>query len=376
MIKSSRLLTLYFARQFAFYTVMAIFLFCALIYIVEFLDVIRRSARVPDLSFVILAKMAFFKMPEAGQKIIPFAILFAAMFSFWRLTKSSELIVARAHGLSIWQLMAPFLMVAFMAGVIATAFINPAASIMLSKFDRLEQRYFAKENALVTLSRTGIWLRQFNLESAQDEKKKSERPYIIFHAKRFDPQKWLFHDVSGYYLDADGRLLNQIEAKQSYLNNGQWQLQDVTGFDETGRPVAFKAKNIPTSLTKNEIENSFASPETLSFWQMPDYISLMKDMGFSAARLQSYFQQLLAQPFLFMAMVLLAACVSLRMQRQGGAMQMMMLGVSIGFIIFFMDSVMVAFGISQKIPIVLAAWTPTFVTFLLGVTVLLHLEDG
>jgi lipopolysaccharide export system permease protein len=41
-----------------------------------------------------------------------------------------------------------------------------------------------------------------------------------------------------------------------------------------------------------------------------------------------------------------------------------------------MSNVVYALGLSSSIPVVLAAWTPAGVSMLLGVSTLLHLEDG
>src|SRR5690606_16642374 len=133
---------------------------------------------------------------------------------------------------------------------------------------------------------------------------------------------------------------------------------------------------LPTELTARKIEESFADPETISFWHIPEYLRIMTETGFPGTRLAIHFQALLAQPFLLAAMILLAATFSLRPQRFGGTGAMITLGVSVGFFIFFMESILQAFGISQKIPVSLAAWTPAIVSLLLGTTALLHTEDG
>ena len=75
-------------------------------------------------------------------------------------------------------------------------------------------------------------------------------------------------------------------------------------------------------------------------------------------------------------MVLLAATFSLRPARFGGTGALIALGVGAGFFVFFMENMLGAFGASQKIPAFLAAWTPAVVSLLLGLTALLHLEDG
>ena len=85
---------------------------------------------------------------------------------------------------------------------------------------------------------------------------------------------------------------------------------------------------------------------------------------------------MLARPFLFCAMVLVAATFSLRMQRRGGAVMLLVSGVAVGFLLYFVSDIVFALGLSNKIPVLLAAWTPAGVSMIFGVSMLLHLEDG
>ena len=75
-------------------------------------------------------------------------------------------------------------------------------------------------------------------------------------------------------------------------------------------------------------------------------------------------------------MVLIAATFSLRMQRRGGTTLMIAAGVASGFTLFLLSNVVFALGQSATIPVNLAAWTPAGVSWLLGTTLLLYLEDG
>ena len=96
----------------------------------------------------------------------------------------------------------------------------------------------------------------------------------------------------------------------------------------------------------------------------------------SAERHRLHFNVLLARPFLFCAMVLVAATFSLRMQRRGGATLMIVSGVAAGFLLYFLSDIVFALGLAAKIPVLLAAWTPTGVSMIFGASMLLHLEDG
>jgi lipopolysaccharide export system permease protein len=75
-------------------------------------------------------------------------------------------------------------------------------------------------------------------------------------------------------------------------------------------------------------------------------------------------------------MVLIAATFSLRMTRRGKTGLMVAGGVLVGFVLYFISDLTYALGLSGAIPPILAAWTPTGVSLLLGVSLLFHLEDG
>jgi len=75
-------------------------------------------------------------------------------------------------------------------------------------------------------------------------------------------------------------------------------------------------------------------------------------------------------------MILLAACVALRQQRQGQTFVFLIIGVMTGFIVFIMSNFLQVLGTSHQLPVFLAAWSPAMIFTLLGSAVLLILEDG
>ena len=115
----------------------------------------------------------------------------------------------------------------------------------------------------------------------------------------------------------------------------------------------------------------------MSFWALPGFINLLEQSGFSrrsAIACSSISSS--RWPFLFCAMVLVAATFSLRMQRRGGTTLMIVSGVAAGFLLYFISNIVFALGLSAKLPVLLAAWTPTGVSLIFGISMLLHLEDG
>ena len=62
----------------------------------HYLELLRRGGGRAQANWGVLLEMAALKMPHTAQEGMPFAILFGTMLAFWRLTRSNELVVARA----------------------------------------------------------------------------------------------------------------------------------------------------------------------------------------------------------------------------------------------------------------------------------------
>ena len=133
---------------------------------------------------------------------------------------------------------------------------------------------------------------------------------------------------------------------------------------------------MPTNLTIDQIKDSFASPETITFWQLPRFIKVLDATGLSSIPHRLHFSALLADPLLIVAMVLIAAAFSLRQRRDGGTTILVIIGVLSAFALFLLTNVIHALGLGGNVPVLLAGWTPASVSLALGVALLMHLEDG
>ena len=218
----------------------------------------------------------------------------------------------------------------------------------------------------MSLSNGGLWLRQSDLAGGQ----------VILHGEKLTSRDLVLRDVGLFFLDSRSQLTARIEAQSVKLEGGSWVIEHGQRF-RPGEPAEkFAELRLATSLTASKIEESLASPDSMSFWELPGFIRLLEESGFSAQRHRLHFNALLARPFLFCAMVLVAATFSLRMQRRGGAVMLLVSGVAVGFLLYFVSDIVFALGLSAKIPVLLAAWTPTGVSMIFGASMLLHLEDG
>lgn len=367
-MRLSPTLSLYIARHFAvaFATVLAVIM--GLILLFDVIELLRRASSSSGLGFLSLLTMALLKLPHMVHTILPFAVMIGAMITFWRLTRTHELVVARSAGISVWQFLAPVLLVVGALGVFQVTAFNPLAATMYGKFERMQDEVLLNRNSAIDVSEIGLWLREGN----------AEREMVVHSdAVRQDGLELHLRNVHIFLYDRPDHFSRRIEAATAKLADNVFELENVWVMD-VGKPAEHRsAMTLPTELTLERVQDNFASPETMSFWQLPGFIAFFEKAGFAANKHRMYLQSLLASPLLLCAMVLVAAVFSLRPNtRSGGLLLRIGGGVGAGFGIYFFTKLVYAFGLSATLPHVMAAWTPAVVASLIGLAGLLHLEDG
>jgi len=366
-VRLSKTLSFYIGRHFllSFAVIFALFMFLILIF--DAVELLRRSAARPDVTFALVVEMAFLKLPYMGQQVLPFAILFGGMNAFWRLTRSQELVITRAAGVSAWQFLFPVIALAILLGVFQITVLNPLSSTTLTRFERLESTLLKGHKSFLALSKGGLWLRQSNAEGQSVV----HSDFILQSGKDVE-----LRNVIVFNYEGTDKFLNRIDAEYARLEDGFWHLTNAWVYKPEIPPSYEKNYWLATDLTLSKIQDSFAPPETMSFWDLPGFIKTLEKAGFSAVRHRLYWHSLLAAPLLMCAMVLIAASFTLRHSRQGGTTFVIVGGVMTGFVLYFFSDIVFALGLSDSIPVILAAWTPSGVATLLGLATLLHLEDG
>jgi len=364
MISYSWTLFKYLAVQFLIGVGVVMTVIVSLVFSIDLVEMLRSIGNKHGVPFDVILSLVLMKLPHLMLQVLPFALLFGAILALTRQTRNHELVVIRAAGVSVWQCLGPALIVSFLIGVISMTILNPLSSNLYARFKSVSAEYMGERQSLLQVTEEGFWLRQGDGETQS-----------IVHARKANSSGTRLENVTIWvYLDDQWK--RRLDASEALLATGHWQLSDAE-ITEQGRPTQIKPlARISTTLTKDQIQDSFAAPDTLSFWELPRFIRLTEAAGFSAQKHKMYWHSVLSLPALLCAMVLIAATVSLRLTRLGGVSRLIALGTIAGFALYFVSDVTRALGMSGNLPVVLAAWAPTLMALLLGMTSLFYLEDG
>jgi lipopolysaccharide export system permease protein len=355
----------YFAGRFV---VSALGVFASiflLLVLVDYIEMVRKTSGLVEASAITVAETSLFRVPQLLEKLMPFCILIGAMTCYLALSRRLELVVARAAGVSAWQFIAPALASALVLGILATTVYNPMSANLRELSKRMEAELFGSAPGGGIQDASGFWINQVNSEGQ-----------AIINAARSEQQGVRLTGLTVFRFDNDFQFRERIEAREATLEDGRWLFKSVRRYTLDGPPVDEDSFFLTTTLTPAQVRNSFSTPETVSFWQLPSYIRSSESSGFATAGYRLQYHKLLAQPFLLAAMVMMAAAVSLRFFRFGGVQKMVLSGVGAGFLLYVLSKVTEDLSKAELMHPIAAAWLPVCVGGLTGFLALLYQEDG
>ena len=353
----------YLTKQFT-RSILGVFgTFFFLIGTLDFVELMRRAGDSPAATTPLIVQLALFRVPSVAEQIFPFAVLFGGMFALLTLSRKLELVVARSVGVSAWQFLQPAALVAGVIGLVSILVYNPVAAELKRKATALETRLFVR--AAQSNTAPDIWLRQRSVDGQ-----------AIIRAAGSLPDGNGLSQVAIFSFSAGGGFGERIDAKQAVLHHGYWELTDARVVSAMEEPQTYKSYLFATTLEPEQVRQSFTPPEAVGFWSMPAVIERTQRAGLDTTRYELRYQSLMARPLLLVAMVLVAASVSLRFFRFGGVTKLVIGGVAAGFMLYVATQLSEELGSSGIVNPVVAAWLPATIGAMLGALALLHQEDG
>jgi lipopolysaccharide export system permease protein len=355
----------YFAGRFLVSAVGVFASIFVLLVLVDYIEMVRKTSGLVSASAVTVAQTSLYRVPQLLEKLMPFCVLIGAMTCYLALSRRLELVVARAAGVSAWQFIAPALASAIILGTVATVAYNPMSANLRELSKRMEAELFGSAPGGGIQDAAGFWLNQINNEGQ-----------TIINAARSERQGVRLTGLTVFRFDTGLQFKERIEAREATLEEGRWAFTSVRRFSLDQPPIDQETYYLTTTLTPAQVRNSFSTPETVSFWQLPGYIRSSESSGFATAGYRLQYHKLIAQPFLLAAMVMLAASVSLRFFRMGGVQKMVLSGVGAGFLLYVLSKVTEDLSKAELMHPIAAAWLPVCVGGLTGFLALLYQEDG
>ena len=303
---------------------------------------------------------------------MPLIIMLSALAFSVSLSRSNEFIILRASGVSALKGLFSVIFSAFLLGLMSIFILDPLAGKMIGYYDIKLDKLRSKEQSQVLINDNGYWMRQATLNGHQ-----------IIKAVSVSNNGQRLHQVTIFNYDKNGLVKERFFSESAALKKNELLLTNTIKWSDTKikkNPIIANEKikklNIKTEITPTQLLDGYASPETISPWNMNKQIKKVKSSGFSVLKYQSKKMEQYARPFLFIVMVILGTVFTLQNSRSRNIGISVVLAVASGFFLHFFQNFCTTLGRSGEIPLIVATWSPIISIGLIAMTLFLHYEDG
>ena len=359
-------LSWYIAKRFLSILLSMILGLAFLIIAVDFIEQLRRVPAEQDVAMGTVFAISALRAPLFIEKAFPFACLFAAMMTLTQLNNKLELVVSRAAGVSAWQFLLPIGLAAAIVGLGVALLYNPLSINASKKSEELIASILNAREPADQATKRGLWVKQEN----------SDGGYTILNAELARNGGRILDNVKIISFSSDGGFTGLKEAQRMIHRDDHWQMTGVRSMEVDGSKTVTESGKLSTSLTRDELLGINSKPDQISFWKLREVAERVEKSGTNGLPFLVHYHSLTALPLFLLAMVLVAATVSLRFVRFGQTGRMIFGGIMFGFVLYTLTSLVTSLGSNGVVPPAVAAWAPCLVAILFGMSALLHQEDG
>ncbi len=304
-------------------------------------------------------------IPLICSQVLPLAILMSVVLTLGGLGRTNEVTAMRACGISLWRIVQPVMLLALLISgllLLLNEYIVPHNARALNQL--LEIKLKGKDQ--LSLTRNEIWFRNDNK---------------IINVRLADPGQGKLHGVTVFDLDENYRFSRRRDAGLVIYRENFWRAADLTArkFDpvsgdllttETLRDQQLELGRTPKDFASQELQN-----EELNFRQLSGLVKKLETEGLDATRHRVDMNTRLASPFTCLIMGFLGIPFALQKGRRNNIALGIGLSLGIGVAFFILQSMVTAFGYSGALPSIVAAWAPNFIFLMLGVWMLLSVNE-
>jgi lipopolysaccharide export system permease protein len=374
-----RLLDQYISRKFLFNLSFALTAFASIFITVDLVEALSDyiDKRVPAM---VIASYYFYYLPYIVVLTMPVAMLLASMFSVGQLSKYNEITAMKAAGQSLYRILFPILIIAFLASGLMLLFAEKVVPVANQRKVEIKHHYIERVPQNLPTRLSNLYFQEsVSRDAARPNGKTTNAVRRVFIGYYDDAtktaQKISIQNYHGIFIvERIDALQMRWKARGDSTHGGVWEILQgyhrrfegdreavATHFDSLAMPELSFTPQVLTKVQKD--------PEEMSYGELQKFIDEVARNGGSPERWLVDLYLKISFPLANFIIVLFGAPLAAGKVRSGGAV-----GVALSLIVCFLyfGTVKTAQSMGQNgtLEPLLAAWLGNLIFLCAGAVIL------
>ena len=305
-----------------------------------------------EISIIVPITLTLLNLPTIFFELLPFVFLLSAKFFFIYLYDKNELNILKNNGINNVKVVFILSITSFFIGLIFIFFYYTISSNLKNTYLNLKNKYSSENEYLAVVNENGLWLKE-DLTNFVN----------IINAKTFKNNQ--LQNITITHLDKNYNTIETIISSKADILVKQWNMQNVKIYNPLEINKEYDNYSYYSSFNGDIISNMFSNHSSLNIFQLHSQIKNYNSIGYSTTDVKSHLNQIYSLPLFLVLMTVIGCLIMLKFQFIRTKFFMIIIGVFVSVIIYYINYFSKLFGSNETLPVELSIWLPHVILVLM-----------
>ena len=305
--------------------------------------------------------LSLMNSPSVIFEMFPFIFLIATQFFFLKLFNNDEINIFKYSGLKNIKIIGILSLVSFFIGILCVTLFYSFSSNLQHYYLQVKNQFSDNKLYLAVINKNGLWMKDIiNNQTSIINSSKIENNFLI--------------NTFITTFDEDFNLIRSVKSDKIDIKSNEWLIYDAAIFKDN---ISQKSNFLTfrSNFNQQRIESLFSNLTSLSLLKLIDLRQNYKSLNYSTVDVDMQIYKVATYPIFLVIMTILSSIIMLNTKKSSSKVLKIIIGLFFSVVIYYINNFFNVMGATEKVPIMIAIWTPIIFLSLINIIMLVNINE-
>ena len=305
--------------------------------------------------------LSLMNSPSIIFEMFPFIFLIATQFFFLKLFNNDEINIFKYSGLKNIKIIGILSLVSFFIGILCVTLFYSFSSNLQHYYLQVKNQFSDDKLYLAVINKNGLWMKDvINNQTS------------IINSSKIDNNFLINTFITTF--DEDFNLIRNVKSDKIDIKSNEWLIYDAAIFKDN---ISQKSNFLTfrSNFNQQRIESLFSNLTSLSLLKLIDLRQNYKSLNYSTVDVDMQIYKVATYPIFLVIMTILSSIIMLNTKKSSSKVLKIIIGLFFSVVIYYINNFFNVMGATEKVPIMIAIWTPIIFLSLINIIMLVNINE-
>ena len=305
--------------------------------------------------------LSLMNSPSIIFEMFPFIFLIATQFFFLKLFNNDEINIFKYSGLKNIKIIGILSLVSFFIGILCVTLFYSFSSNLQHYYLQVKNQFSDDKLYLAVINKNGLWMKDIINNQTS-----------IINSSKIDNNFLINTFITTF--DEDFNLIRSIKSDKIDIKSNEWLIYDAAIFKDN---ISQKSNFLTfrSNFNQQRIESLFSNLTSLSLLKLIDLRQNYKSLNYSTVDVDMQIYKVTTYPIFLVIMTILSSIIMLNTKKSSSKVLKIIIGLFFSVVIYYINNFFNVMGATEKVPIMIAIWTPIIFLSLINIIMLVNINE-